>query len=187
MCGLNVFSPISHVNNRTSTGIGLTIIPESPSGINADIHACVAPLSNLINKDMNKSPGITLKNLRAKNSKRIIIAHLNINFLEKKFEALRSLVEAKVDILIISETKIDASFPLNRFIFKGYSTPFRADRNYQGGVLIIYIREDIPCKELKASNIPGDVEGIFIELIIGGTKWFLMRVTTPKRKESHIS
>ena len=46
---------------------------------------------------MNESPGITLKNLRAKNNKRIIIAHLIINFLEKKFEALRSLVEGKVD------------------------------------------------------------------------------------------
>ena len=90
-------------------------------------------------------------------------------------------MEGKVDILLISETKIDASFPLNQFILKGYSTPFRADRNSQGGGLIMYVREDIPCKELKMSNIPGYFEAMFIELIIGRTKWFLMGGYNPKK------
>ena len=123
---------------------------------------------------MSGNPDITLKNLRTKNNKTNYYC---------SFEALGSLVEGKFDILLISETKIDASFPLNQFILKGYSTPFRADRNSQGGGLIMYVREDIPCKELKMSNLPGDFEAMFIELIICRTKWFLMGGYNPKKEK----
>ena len=46
---------------------------------------------------------------------------------------------------------------------EGYSTPFRLDRNAHGGGgggIMIYIRDDIPSKELK-SQLPADIEGIF--------------------------
>ena len=58
----------------------------------------------------------------------------------------KSLVLGNVDLLIISKTKIDESFPLNQFIIEGFRSPFREDRNSQGGGLIIYVMEDIPCK-----------------------------------------
>ena len=78
------------------------------------------------------NPEFIVKKLREKNENRLIIAHLNINFLANKFEALRTFVVGKIDILLISETKIDESFPLTQFTLEGFSTPFRADRNSQG-------------------------------------------------------
>ena len=56
----------------------------------------------------------------------------------------------------------------------GYSLPFREDINSHGGGLLIYAREDIPCKRLKTNKTAGDIEGIFIELFIYKSKWFLM-------------
>ena len=56
----------------------------------------------------------------------------------------------------------------------GYSMPFRKTRNSHGGGLLIYVREDIPCKRLKINNVSGDIEGIFLELNIGTTKWFFI-------------
>ena len=38
--------------------------------------------------------------------------------------------------------------------------------------MIIYVREDIPCKRLTAHKLPHNVEGIFIELVINKSKWF---------------
>ena len=117
--------------------------------------ACVPVcLSNLI-----------FNELKRKNNDRIIIGHININFIGNKFEALASLVKDKVDIIMIAETKIDDSFPQNQFIMEGYSTPFRLDRNAQGGGIMVFIRDDIPSKELK-SQLPEDIEGIFIEINI---------------------
>ena len=85
-----------------------------------------------------------LKALRLKNVNKLIIAHLDINSLRNKFEFLISLMKGNIDILMISETKLDQSFPVNHFMINGFSAPFRLDRNDKVGVIILYIREDIP-------------------------------------------
>ena len=120
----------------------------------------------------DSNPHHMLTKIRLQNVDNIIIAHLNINSLQNKFEVLKSLGLENVDLLIISETKIDESFPLNQFIIEGFSSPFREDRNTQGGGLIIYVREDIPSKRLTAHKLPHNVEEIFIELVINKSKWF---------------
>ena len=79
-----------------------------------------------------------------KNNDRLIIGHLNIDFIENKFGALVSLVKDELDIIMVPETKIDESFPESQFITEGYSKPFRSDRNSHGGGLLFYIRDDIP-------------------------------------------
>ena len=40
-----------------------------------------------------------------------MIAHLNINSLRNKFDLLANQITGNVDVLVISETKLDASFP----------------------------------------------------------------------------
>ena len=42
--------------------------------------------------------------------------------------------------------------------------PIRRDRNRFGGGILIYVREDIPCKLLNNHNLPDDIEGLFVEL-----------------------
>ena len=41
-----------------------------------------------------------------------------------------------------SETKLDENFPVGQFLIKGFSTPFRLDRNSHGGGVLLYFRED---------------------------------------------
>ena len=45
-----------------------------------------------------------------------------------------------------------------------------------------YVREDIPCRELKSQILPGDTECIFIELNIRRNKWLLMGGYNPKKE-----
>ena len=80
-------------------------------------------------ENKNGDPYSILNKVRLNNIDRPIIAHLNINFLYQKFEALKNLVKNRVDILVISETKLDNSFPIGEFEIEGYSTPIRLDRN----------------------------------------------------------
>ena len=70
-----------------------------------------------------------LKNLRVKYSNEIIMGHLNINSIRNMLELLSSLIGGKIDILMISETKFDATFSTNQFFIQGYSTVYRMDRN----------------------------------------------------------
>ena len=48
-------------------------------------------------------------------SKKIIISHLNINSIRNKFDFLADIVKDNIDILMISESKLDVSFPHSQF------------------------------------------------------------------------
>ena len=74
---------------------------------------------------------------RKKNLNKLIITHyLNVNSLRNKLEFLKEQIQHNIDILMISESKTDASFPIGQFLLNGYSTPFRLDRNAQGGGIL---------------------------------------------------
>ena len=49
----------------------------------------------------------TLNEICKKNPNCIIIAHLNIILIQTKFEMLREVMGNRIDILLISETKLD--------------------------------------------------------------------------------
>ena len=79
------------------------------------------------------SPHSLLQALRLKNVDRIIIGHLNINSIRNKIGLLGDMVRESVDILVVSETKIDGSFPPAQFCLGGYADPHRLDRTAGGG------------------------------------------------------
>lgn len=93
---------------------------------------------------------------------RIIIARLNVNSLRNKFGLLVDQTKGNVDVLVISETKLDESFPAGQFTIPYFSSPFCRDCNQWGGGLTVFLREDIPTKLLSIEQEP--VEGILIEL-----------------------
>ena len=76
----------------------------------------------------------------------IAIAQININSLRIKFSFLCEAVRGNIDILLITETKLDSSFPSAQFHM--YNTPHRLHRNANGEGLLLYVREDIPSKKI---------------------------------------
>ena len=134
----------------------------------------------------------TLINLKGSKANGVTIAHLNINFLYNKFEGLKLLIQDNIDVSVLSETKLDDTYMSNQFQIEGFSTPFRADRNARGGGLLIYLRDDIPCKILRNQDLPSNVEPIFIELDVKNNKWLLIGGYNPHKDSisyflSHIS
>ena len=71
-----------------------------------------------------------------------IVSHVNVNSLKNKFEVVEELVQNKVDVCFLSETKIDEAFPNQQFMINGYKL-FRRDRNCHGGGVLCYINENI--------------------------------------------
>ena len=49
---------------------------------------------------------------------------------------LLSMVKDNIDLLMVSETKLDSSFPQTQFIIEGIAPPFRYDRNSHGGLIL---------------------------------------------------
>ena len=104
---------------------------------------------------------------------RLIIGNVNINSISNKFNQLKLFVQGKVDILIVTETKLGSTFPTSQFVIDGYNEPYRFDRNRNRDGVLIYIQEDIPSKPLAGHKLKHDTEGIFVELILRKKKWLL--------------
>ena len=64
---------------------------------------------------------------------------------------------------MISKTRLGESFPIGQFQIKGFSTPYRKDRDKNGGSIILYVREDIPFKQVSLENGNTNIEHCFIE------------------------
>ena len=66
---------------------------------------------------------------------------------------------------MVSETKIDDTFPLAQFCVEGYSTPYRLDRTCKEGGLLLHVRDDIPSKQIRLKVIENEVfDGFFVEI-----------------------
>ena len=79
---------------------------------------------------------------------------------------------------MISETKIDASFPVCRFKIDGFNTPFRVDREQKSGGMMLYFREDLPVKLL---SIDKRNKSCFVELNMKRTKWLISYSYNPNK------
>ena len=70
-----------------------------------------------------------------------------LTFLRNIFEFLVEFVRGRVDILMISETKLDESFSLGKFKINGFN----------GESIMLFVLEDIPVKLIASEIHPVEV------------------------------
>ena len=87
------------------------------------------------------------------------------------FELLLDQTKGNIDVLMISQTKIDDSFPLGNFLIGGFSKLYRLDRDSLGGGILLYVREDISSNLLEVETKP--IEGFYIEINLHNDKWLI--------------
>ena len=87
---------------------------------------------------------------------------------------------------MISDTKLDGSFPEGQILIPGCSTFYRIDQNCHGGGIMLFIREHISSKLLSIKNTP--IEDFYIELYMQTEKWLLFCSYNPDRNtiDSHL-
>ena len=124
---------------------------------------------------------------RKENSSNALLMHLNINSIQNKFEDLTILNRSlKAQILVISETKIDRSYPDSQFKLQGYNM-FRKDRAKGGGGLLVYISATIPSRKLTLPTTYKTLEAIAVDVKIGRRDILILSIYRPpnsSKKES---
>ena len=97
-----------------------------------------------VNADSNedKSPDLEkLQDARWKYLKQTLLTYWNINSLRNKVIDLQEIVGYLLpDYLVLSETKLDNSFPLAQFNLPNYEIRTRCDRDKNGGGLMEFVR-----------------------------------------------
>ena len=120
---------------------------------------------------------LEIQQQRVDNAKSIIVGHFNINSVRNKFILTESIVKA-FDLFLISESKLDSTFPMNQFHIFDFKV-FRRDRNRFGGGLILYINENIPCRSLKNHPTFSNLELIAIEIHQSKRRWLFISIYKP--------
>ena len=109
-----------------------------------------------------------------------MIGYLNINLFENKVIYFGEIChQARIDIICVDATKLDASYPDSQFQIDGYQfLPFRRDRNKYGGGKIVYVREAFIAKRLV--NFEGNTsETVCIEVTISKKRWCVIFAYRP--------
>ena len=136
----------------------------------------------------NLSEEIGLQQLqedRLKNRKNPLIGYLNINSLRNKIIDLTVIMKTlSLDSLILSETKIDESFPTSQFNIEGCEIRAGRDRDKFGGGLIEFVRRSLICKKLRDYE-PKYSECLCFELTFTNKKWICFSIYRSPESSNH--
>ena len=92
------------VNNLNDNAKGL-LMDGTISGINKPSYFdAISVLNNIIVKNVNK----------------LVIGNLNINTFAGKFDQYKIIFQGKLDIIVVTETKLDDSYPTSQFCIEGF-------------------------------------------------------------------
>ena len=171
---LTLFSDVASERSKTTAILSDHDIPHS---LSRNVNGSVSITCQFLEDNFKD----TLKKLRIKNLNRVIISQININSIRNKIELLSEAVLGNIDILMVSETKIDMSFPTSQFVIQGFAAPFRLDRTNTGGGILVYARDDIPSKLLNISYVSSETEYLAIEINLCKTKWLLICSYNPHK------
>ena len=140
--------------------------------INSDIEASVNT-----SESANCFP--ELVKTRKLHKDKLIFAHLNVNSIRSKKIEVASVLES-MDILGLTETKIDDSFPNSQFQVPQFNM-YRRDRNSSGGGLMLYVNCKIPNRERKdlCDFETNGVECMVIEISLQKEKVFFLLFYKP--------
>ena len=86
-----------------------------------------------------------------------------------------------VDILMLSETKLDSTFPSIQFLINGFSVPHRLDQNSKGGGILLYVRDQTIVLPLNRYSLPLHIKVLFFELNLRNRKWLVCHSYNPHK------
>ena len=82
-------------------------------------------------------------------------------------------------MLLISETKFDNTFPVSQICVPEYLVPFRLDLTGNGGGIMLYVKEHIPCRILSKFTFEKEIEAFASEINLRKVMWLLVYSYNP--------
>ena len=127
------------------------------------------PTSNPIEADLQ-----ILQEDRIKFHNNPLLGYLNINSLRNKVTDLRIIFKGlSLDYFVLSETKLDESFPTAQFTLEGYTIRSRKDRDKCGGGLIEFVKNGF------IEYTSDKIVCICSEFTISKSKWICLSIYRP--------
>ena len=169
-----------NIGNKHLGGSGLHVNPHGTTRLALTLKATIRKLWSTFGDLGNPEYKNNVTSVSSDHNNVLKLNHCNKKQPEKirnKFEMLTSLVTNEIDVLLLSETKKDETFPLEQFLISGFAKPLRLDRNSRVCGIMLFIRDNIPLRLLKPGNLPSNTEALFIEINLCNKNGWLAAVT----------
>ena len=122
-----------------------------------------------------------------KNLENIIFPYININSNRNKFDNLCDSISKNVDILSVTETKLDPSFPNWQFLIPAFHEPMRLDITSKHGGRLVYIKSSLPARIMFNFKLPKNIQITPFELNLRREKWLFLSIYKPPLQSNSIS
>ena len=93
-----------------------------------------------------------LEEMKPNSPDNLILGHVSINSIQSKFDVFTYIIVNNIDIILISETKINDTFLTAQFFITVFSIPYRYIGNRTGGRIVLFVREDVPSRVLNPKS-----------------------------------
>ena len=110
-----------------------------------------------------------------------------MNSAGNKFENRCELVAGNVEVLCVTETKLDPSFPNSQFLIPGFHKPLRTDVSSRSGERLVYITSSLPSKIINKFKLPNNIQKIPFRLNLRKDKWLVVSIINHLCKTINIS
>ena len=171
---LTLFSDVAFERSKTT---GILCDHDISHSLSGNINGSLSIICRSVEDDFKDA----LKKLRIKNVNRVIISQININSIRNKKELLSEAVLGYIVILMVSETKIDMSFPTSQFVIQGFAASLRVNRTNTDGGILVYVGDDIISNLLNISYVSSDTECVATEINLCKTEWLLIGSYNPHK------
>ena len=126
-----------------------------------DLALNLSQIDSEISNNNSQDDILVLKGFRVSYPNNIIIGHLNINSIRNKFEMLCLSGAQYVDILMLSESELDSTFPPVQFIINGFSVLHILARNSKRSGILLYVKDKIIVLSLNRYPLPPHIERFY--------------------------
>ena len=98
------------------------------------------------------------------------------------FIDFQEIIIRNVDVVIITETKTDASFRP----FPSYHSPYRLDKSRKSGDILVYVKSSVPSRRLSCENLCDSTQAVSFEINLRKEKWLVISIhRPPSQNQSH--
>ena len=121
-----------------------------------------------LSEDQSQSVNFDLSNGAPLDTNNFIVVHFNVNSItaEGRIDELTHVCQTlKVDVLLVSESKLDNLQPYNLLLLPNFNPPLRKDRDRNGGGCLIYIAQHLTYKHRNDLELP-DFEHLWVDIKI---------------------
>ena len=119
--------------------------------------------------------------------KNLLCGYLNINSLRKKIYDLRLIIlDVPIDYFVISEAKLDNSFPNAQLTINNYEIRARRKRDKRGGGLIEFVRKGLICNRFRKYESL-NIEINSSEVTIPNKNWVIFSIYRPPNKSNLLA